>query len=296
MILRPIDISMKTMVEQYTKAWKLRSSEYTFTNLLIWGDGGNLKIAEENDTLFLFWDYGVGKPFMFAPLTRDPGADYKLALDKAAEHCRSMGIEPVFKGISCNIAKAFEKCEGYEMKPDRDNYDYIYSMESLRDLAGKKLHGKRNHINRFMSEYGNTFEYVNIDKSMLDECLELYDEWLEGTDDPSAAYEKNAIRTIISNMDELNVKGAGIRIGGRLAAYTFGERIDGSMAVVHIEKADKDIQGLYTVINNLFIKNELSDMELINREEDMGLEGLRKAKLSYNPVGFIEKFEGVPCR
>ena len=95
-------------------------------------------------------------------------------------------------------------------------------------------------------------------------------------------------------MDTLGIRGGGIRIDGRLLAFTLGQKIDDNMAVVHIEKADNEIMGLYTVINNQFVKNDLKDVRYINREEDMGREGLRKAKLSYYPAYLIDKFEGRP--
>ena len=296
MNFRPIDVSMKTMVESYTKPWKLKCSEYTFTNLLIWGAEDKIKLAEENDVLFFLLDYGEEDRLMFAPLTRSPESDYRRALDTAAEFCLAGGIVPEFRAISGPIKDAFARCPGYSLAEDRDNFDYIYRMEDLRDLSGKKLHAKRNHINQFMAQYGQSYEYVRLNSDLLGECMALYNEWLQAKDaaDPDAVGEYIAIRTLITHMDALGVVGAGIRVDGKLKAYTMGERIDGETAVVHIEKADTDIPGLFTVINNLFVKNEFADMKFINREEDMGLEGLRRAKLSYNPVMLIEKYVGRP--
>ena len=287
---------MKALVESYTKPWHLQCSEYTFTNLFVWGAENKIMIAEENDTMFFLLNFGENSRFMFAPLTRDPKGDYKAALDRACEYCREHGIPEVFKGISGPIKEAFERAGGYVIEEDRDNSDYVYTMEELRDLAGKKLHGKRNHINQFMGLYGESFEYVELTPDMLSECLALYREWLvgkEADDDPDARGECLAIKLIITLMEELGVVGAGIRVNGALKAYTIGERIDGEMAVVHIEKADAEVPGLFTVINNQFIKNELSDMKYINREEDMGIPNLRKAKLSYRPCKLLEKYIGV---
>ncbi len=297
MDFRPIDISMKTMVESYTKPWKLKCSEYTFSNLLMWGADDKILVAQEDGALYFLLGDGKSGHFMFAPLTKDPMCDYKPVLDRASEACREMGASPMFLGISGSIKEAFMRTEGYALEDDRDNYDYVYTMEELRDLSGKKLHGKRNHINQFMTAYGDSFEYVRLEPDMLGECMALYNEWLEGkedSNDPDAVGEYIAIRVLMTHMDTLGVKGAGIRINGKLAAYTLGERIDDEMAVIHIEKADAEIPGLFTVINNLFIKNEFSDMKYINREEDMGIEGLRRAKLSYNPVMLIEKSVGRP--
>lgn len=295
MNFKQIDISMKSMVEGYTSAWGLECSEYTFANLLMWGTNGRILLCEKKDTLFILMNW-YGSTFMFAPLTKSPKmSDYKTALDTAADHMRKNGIEPIFLAISGPIKTAFEQCEGYSLREDRNNADYVYSTESLTTLSGKKLHAKRNHINKFMSEYGDGFEYVDVTGDMLDECVAVYNEWLsEKNPDETEEMELCAIKTLMTNMEELGIRGGGIRLGEKLVAFTLGQKINDNMAVVHIEKADANIAGLYTVINNQFVINALQDVRFINREEDMGLAGLRKAKLSYAPAYLIEKFEGRP--
>ena len=294
MEFRPIELEMKELVERYTKPWHLQCSEYTFTNLYIWGKEAHLELAEEDGALFFFARYGQGKPFMFAPLSQDPSADYGTVLKKAVKEFEKRGEVPCFRAISGPIYEAFKRAEGYSLEEDRDNADYVYSAESLCTLAGKKLHAKRNHINKFRAEYGDSFEYVPVTKDMLEECLAVYDEWILGKDptEPGALGERCAIERAISAMDVLRIKGGGIRIGGKLAAFTLGEEIDNEIAVIHIEKADSSVPGLYTIINQQFAQREFSHMQYINREEDMGIAGLRKAKLSYYPAFLIEKYRG----
>ena len=295
MDFKPIDISMKQTVEHYTAKWKLECSEYTFSNLLMWGCGGNIMLAEDEQAFYILLHWG-NERFMFAPLTVEPESEYyQTALDKAAEYMRTHGIDPVFKGISGPIKAAFERCTGYELTDDRNNSDYVYTMESLRDLAGKKLHAKRNHIHQFMAQYGERYEYVKITGDMMGECVDVYNEWLsEKSPDETDNMELCAIKALLMHMDVLGIRGGGIRIDGKLAAFTLGQKMDDNMAVVHIEKADNEIMGLYTVINNQFVQHELTDVKFINREEDMGMEGLRKAKLSYYPAYMIDKFDGRP--
>jgi len=294
MEFRPIELDMKALVERYTKPWHLQCSEYTFTNLYIWGKEANLEIAEDEGALYLFGRYGKGAPFMFAPLSEDPASDYGAVLKKAVAEFEKRGIMPCFRAISGPIYEAFKGVEGYSLEEDRDNADYVYSAESLRTLAGKKLHAKRNHINKFRAEYGDSFQYVPVTGDMLEECLAVYDEWILGKDptEPGALGERRAIERAISAMDTLEIKGGGIRIDGRLAAFTLGEEIDDEIAVIHIEKADSSVPGLYTIINQQFAEREFSHMRFINREEDMGIPGLRKAKLSYYPAFLIEKYRG----
>lgn len=295
MDFQPIDIQMKARVERYTKPWRLQCSEYTFTNLYMWGKEECIRIAEQDGAMFFLSKCGADEPFMFAPLTEDPEGDYAAALAAAVDYFRSEGLTPHFRGISGPIKAAFERCPGYRLIDDRDDSDYVYSMESLRTLSGKKLHGKRNHINQFRAQYGDAFEYVEITADMLDECMDVYCEWLSGKDasEPGVLGEQEAIRRILTHMDTLGVKGGGIRIGGKLAAFTLGEQIDEEIAVIHIEKADSDIPGLYTIINQQFVEHAWTHVKYINREEDMGLPGLRRAKLSYNPAFMIDKFRGV---
>lgn len=295
MDFKPIDISMKQMVEHYTAKWKLECSEYTFSNLLMWGCGGNIMLAEDEQALYILLHWG-NERFMFAPLTVEPESEYyQTALDKAEEYMSTHGIDPIFKGISGPIKAAFERCTGYELTDDRNNSDYVYTMESLRDLAGKKLHAKRNHIHQFMAQYGERYEYVKITGDMMGECVDVYNEWLsEKSPDETDNMELCAIKTLLMHMDVLGIRGGGIRIDGKLAAFTLGQKMDDNVAVVHIEKADNEIMGLYTVINNQFVQHELTDVKFINREEDMGMEGLRKAKLSYYPAYMIDKFDGRP--
>ncbi len=282
---------MKQYIDGFIKPWRLQNSEYTFTNLLMWGMNGHIKVAEACDTLYFLLHYETGA-FMFAPLTRDPGADYAAALKLSDEYCLTHGIPICYKAVAGPLKEAFERVGGYTLCEDRDNFDYVYSMEELLHLSGKKLHAKRNHINQFRTQY--QFEYVPLRSDMMEECLSVYKNWLQKKDmcEPGVIGEFSAIRAILANMGALGVVGGGIRINGELGAFTLGERIDGEMAVIHIEKAD-DINGLYTMINQQFIEHEFTDMKLINREEDMGLPGLRKAKLSYYPVMLLEKFEAT---
>lgn len=295
MIFEPIDIKMKQRFEAYSAPWALEGSEYTFSNLLIWGVGGNIQLAEENGVMYILLHWGRER-FMFAPLTAAPDVPgYEQAVNNAAEYMRTNGMDPLFRGIFGPIKAAFERCKGYALKEDRNNSDYVYSMESLRDLAGKKLHAKRNHIHQFMAQYGQSYEYVAITPDMLGECVQVYNEWYsEKPAEDTDINELAAIKTLLMHMDTLGIRGGGIRLNGKLAAFTLGQKLNDNMALVHIEKADSSIVGLYTVINNLFVKNALGDVRFVNREEDMGLEGLRKAKLSYYPAYMIDKFEGRP--
>jgi len=171
--------------------------------------------------------------------------------------------------------------------------DYIYKASDLINLSGKKFSSKRNHINKFLRLYGS-YEYVPIDKSNLDECRRIFDEWCEKNKetciyDPNNC-EKTACFDLFDNWDKLPVKGALIKVASRFEAFTVGELLNPDMYVIHVEKGNSDIQGIYTVINRDFCAHECTQVKYVNREEDLGIEGLRKSKNSYNPVGRVKKF------
>jgi hypothetical protein len=258
---------------------------------MMWGGKDYIRIAEQDDILYILYTFPKYKPFMLAPLAKNP-ADIQKAIATGAQFLRDMGAEPRFYGVTAANSCAFREA-GYQLKLDRDNCDYVYNMEDLRDLAGKKYHGKRNHIHQFLSRY--SYEYIEIGPEAMDACMQVYDEWMEAREpeEKSAERERDAIHIGFKYMRALELIGGGILIDGKLRAFTLAEKISPTMAVVHIEKADGAIPGLYPLINREFVNQALGDMRLINREEDMGLEGLRKAKLSYHPAFLLEKYQAT---
>ena len=183
-------------------------------------------------------------------------------------------------------------------EPMRNGFDYIYTVESLSSLSGKKLHAKRNHINHFISEYQDwTFEPITPDN--LAECYEMNTEWTrENTtsEDTGLMQENAAIKRCFEHYSELELEGGLLRLDGKIIAYTIGEVIASDTFNTHIEKAFADIQGAYPLINREFasyIKENHPEIVYINREEDMGSEGLRHAKLSYHPAILLEKHRAI---
>ncbi len=192
------------------------------------------------------------------------------------------------------------------IKPDPDKYiieeqkdaaDYLYDAEALRTLSGKKYHKKKNHINAFLKEYEGRYEYRPLCCSCKKEILEFLDKWEEmknGDDTEGLRYEAEGIHNILDNCSELRVRMGGVYIDGVLEAFTIGSynAVD-KMAIIHIEKANPEIRGLYPFINQQFLIHDFENAVLVNREDDVGLEALRKAKMSYHPIGFARKFHIV---
>ncbi|MEA4969486.1 MAG: phosphatidylglycerol lysyltransferase domain-containing protein [Candidatus Pelethousia sp.] len=285
---QPVSISMRELVHSYTKPLHIQNSEYTFTSLLMWCKEDRIRIAEQEDILYILYIFPQLDPFMLAPLALRE-EDYPKAIATASAYLTGIGARPAFRGITEKYKPYFERA-GFTLTADRGNFDYVYNMEDLLTLKGKRLHGKRNHINQFLSRY--TYKYVTITPEMYAECMAIYEDWLAGKDPAEYGVlgEQEAIHIGLTHMQELGLVGGGILVDGKLRAFSLGERIDEEMAVIHIEKADSNIPGLYPLINKEFVTHAWKDMKYINREEDMDLEGLRKAKMSYSPAYLLEKF------
>lgn len=175
-----------------------------------------------------------------------------------------------------------------------DSRDYLYSAEALRTLSGKKLHKKKNHLNGFMRQYEGRYEYRTLCCSDRDDVWVFLDKWREQKGQEVEGhldYEVEGIHEILKNCSMFNVRMGGIYIDNKLEAFSIGSYNEREkMAIIHIEKANPEITGLYQMINQQFLIHEFPEAELVNREDDMGLPGLRQAKMSYAPVGFANKF------
>ncbi len=170
----------------------------------------------------------------------------------------------------------------------RNQYDYIYRRSELAAMAGGKLKAKRNHINKFRTEHPD-FEYRELTPAMFDDCRQLGTLWREERGDVNTEYgdtilaEQRVMETVFAHWDELGMLGGSIWIDGRMVAFTYGSAVTDDCFDVCVEKADRTVDGLFSVVCQQFCAHLPEQYTYINREEDMGLEGLRKSKLSYHP-------------
>jgi hypothetical protein len=288
--LKPIQLEDKKYIQPFLDAWDIKNSELSFVSLIIWGSSGAYKYDIVNDFLFIKLRRPNVGPYFFAPIPRYKDMDYSKALAIARAYSNMDGREPTFACVASPMLELFKQAAPEcIITPDRNNFDYIYTSDALINLPGKKYHSKRNHINKLNSLYSYTYE--RITPASYDECMEVYEKWAKKKDPRQFGIlpELSAVKTALKNMDELGLIGGCIRIDGYIEAFTVGERTRNDMAIIHIEKANDEIEGLFTLINQQFAEHELSACTYINREEDMGLEGLRRAKLSYRPEFMLEK-------
>ena len=177
----------------------------------------------------------------------------------------------------------------------RDAFDYIYSREDLATLKGKKYHSKRNHISAFSKQYN--WKYEKVDSSNTDKVKECAKKWYEENKDrfdDTMECEQKGLYMLLDNMRAFSARAGMITVYGNAVAFTVGTPLNENTFDIHIEKALKSYETAYTVINQQFAENELRDFEYINREDDLGLAGLRKAKLSYKPQKLLKKYFCIP--
>jgi hypothetical protein len=180
---------------------------------------------------------------------------------------------------------------GFKVEEDPGNFDYIYLRQELAELKGKKFDGKRNRIRKFESTFAH--EYHALTRADVPGCFRLLEDWFEEkrNGDLYMRAERVAIIQALASFERLGLKGGVVKVGGRVEAFTMGGRLTADMAVIPIEIANPGLVGLAQWINREFVCREWGAYTFINREQDMNIEGLRKAKLSYQPVRLVKKFD-----
>lgn len=265
--------------------------EFCFGNLYMWSSVYGNTIAEY-DGMLLARD-GTERPMYIYPCGN---GDKKKAVEQLIEYAHNDEYPLEMYSITEKSKEELEnnfpgKFEFYEM---RQFFDYIYNSEDLNKLAGRKYHGKRNHISYFKKTFN--WQYEKITKDNINDCYEMNKKWEkanDGAENDELQSELIAIKRGFDKFEELGFVGGLIRVDGEVIAYTFGEKINDDVFCTHVEKAFADIRGAYPIINQQFCEHELTGYKYINREEDTGDEGLRKAKESYYPAILLKKYRAI---
>lgn len=290
---KDITLSDRAEIEPCFLGNRCRTCDYSFANLYSWAPKFKTQFAVIDYTLFLQFQGDENEVFYMMPVGKMPASK---SLPLIIKHAEENNIKFEMKGVTHKMWDAIQNAmpNTFKYVHDRDNAEYLYLAEKLISLSGKKLQKKRNHINRFKADNPNWLYYPLISQNEIDECLKMLDVW-EGINidkqQGDFAYDYIAAKTMLDNFHELDLKGGAIKINGKIVAFTIGRQLTDDTMVVHIEKALADVNGAYTIINQQFVEHEGAQFKYINREEDMGVDGLRQAKMSYEPEILLE--EGV---
>ena len=285
------ELEDRELISHYFKHHTSRSCERTFVNVYLWSRHYKVQFAiVENALVFKSEDDGR---LSFAFPAGEP-ENIKKALAVLKQYSEERGYPfSLYNVTPDNFERLEEWYPGrFQIEYSEADADYVYESEKLATLSGKKLHGKRNHINKFKSVYDVRWSYESITRENVEECFQMALKWRNqnGCEDD---IEKNAEMCVTLNslrlFEELELVGGLIRVDGEIVAFSIGEPICSDTFVVHIEKAYADVPGAYTMINQQFVEHECMAYKYVNREEDTGEEGLRKAKRSYRPVFMVEK-------
>lgn len=288
---RRILLEDKPLYDEYLAKEGERGCEFSFANIYLWG---RQNIAIQDDSVIIFSQFNRRSVYPY-PLGRH---DVHAAFDAIIDDAHARGIACRISGIT---SEGREKLENFypgrfRFHSDEGSYDYVYSIDDLADLPGKKYDAKRNHIRRFVDAYPD-YRVEPIEASNTAEVEKFLDEWYEKklTDNPDADFhmERVAIGKALRDRAALEMDGIVIRSGNEIMAMTLGGRLSCDTFDVNFEKARGDVQGAYAIVNRelaRYIREKYPDIRYLDREEDMGLEGLRRAKQSYHPHHMIKKY------
>ncbi|MBR2947764.1 MAG: DUF2156 domain-containing protein [Bacteroidales bacterium] len=297
---KEIELADREWVKPLLAISDFRGTEYCFTSLYMWSSIYHTRIAKldemvlirSTDEQYAYYLYPAGK------------IDLPKAVELMMEDARNLGKKFAFNSLTESNKEEIEKTfpQQFEFTPTRNNFDYIYHREALATLSGKKYQPKRNFISRFKELPNWSYEsisHTDIEKcqKQLEECYRMNEKWCRMnacSHNASKNQECCAVRKVLRDFIALELEGGILKMGEEVIAYTIGEPLSSDTYIVHIEKAFANIKGAYPMINQSFVLDRTEQFSYINREDDAGDEGLRKAKLSYNPAFLIEKYFAIP--
>ncbi|TFF92628.1 MAG: DUF2156 domain-containing protein [Promethearchaeota archaeon] len=297
---RKIELSDKDFFDTYFGKYPPQISEFTFTNLFAWQNYYNNIFIEAENHLLIFSKTFLKKwkkpktnsdeVLFFLPPIGDMPHEIMLSL---FEQMDIVEFHRVPENIISDLKdKANLDDLGIKIEEDRDNWDYVYDKQALEDLSGNKYRSKRRFLESFLEEYD--YEFHLLSGEWIETCRKLQNKWCiinECQSNEDLEQEQKAIDRLIDNYAELGYNGGVLLVEDDPVAYTFGEMLNENTTVIHIEKAHRHYNGSYQAINHMFLENCCGEgTEYINREQDLGVPGLRKAKQSYHPDHMVKKY------
>ena len=285
LVFHPLSLADKPWIDLHVRREDSRSADFNFGNMFLWDHVYHQMVAETDQYLITSFQTDEYPQFPF-PIGCPNLAS---AIGEMQKYARANGFPLVLQGLEeRHVALLSKSFPGrFEIAEDPIYADYLYEAERLISLTGKKLHGKRNHINRFCAEH--EWQFRPLRAKDHDACIALTRHWMDGADDSTDTVESEliAIEKAFQYYDTLELFGGILLAEGEIVGYTIGEKISSDTFNVHFEKARSDINGAYPMVNREFVRAICArwpEIRYINREDDMGLENLRRSKMSYDPI------------
>ena len=290
---KPIALSDKKIFQAYLAQCPRMTSDYTFVNIWSWASAYDLTFARTDELLWI--RQKQPEPQYWAPVGNWQAVDWPRYFERF----------PQFKFSLIRVPEALARIweavfrETVSVAPDRDQFDYLYDANELITLTGNRFHKKRNLLNQFRKKYD--YQYVKMTPDLVAAAMAMQNNWCawrECGSDNALINENRAILKVLSSWEELDgIIGGCLLVRDKMIAYAIGERLGDDTLVVHFEKGSTDYKGVYQAINQMFVAHVASAasesggvISRVNREQDLGDEGLRQSKESYQPVGFLKKF------
>lgn len=290
MDFRPITLMDRPIFDKSYRSCRHEGSESSFINLFIWRKPLDIVWTQVGEAVCVVV-LQDGPVYALHPCAPERESSVR-ATRLMAEWFEQQGYPLLIRGLELGLAEMLaEEFPDWKIEHDRPEDDYIYSIKELIELKGRRFEAKRHHIKTFLNNNSN-YSYELMDGQNALECIPVAKDWLarQQCDDWILTAELFAVEQALSQFTELNLSGGIIRIEDCIKSFTVGEALSKDTVVIHIEKADPAIPGLYQMINREYLAHAWAHMTFVNREEDMGIPGLRAAKQSYRPIRMVQKY------
>ncbi|MDH7512028.1 MAG: phosphatidylglycerol lysyltransferase domain-containing protein [Clostridiales bacterium] len=275
-----VGLEDRETVQHFIRRFPSAACEINFANIFIWRNFEHPKLTTINGNLCIQCEPPSEPAYFLQPLG-------DTDIRRTVETC--LTFSPRLSRVPEDFVE--QHCSEFRRELDANNFDYVYLTSDLISLKGKKYDGKRNRIRKF--ERNTRYRYLTLSPEHLEGCRRLFEQWVEAKAEhrqPVGEEQKTAILEAIAHFQELELVGGAIEVEGRVEAFSIGGRLNADTAVIHIEIANPDYDGLSQLINREFVRHEWAAFRFINREQDLGVAGLRRAKMSYHPHHLVKKY------